>query len=250
MREPDWNCFRAFLVASLRCPNATKIQIISILQVNWQKNNIHLQKIIVELEQISVYMEKSKKSASTTDGGKRKKYRKHINHEVTCAVCGKKFGSSRSTAKYCSNKCRRLAYYAAKGYLGRIVPSRVKVPKIGDLLPNGRGTSEMSLLEAQAKVAMAKLEQMSKKTLVFVRNYATAKNVRSATSGELKKVTDYLELGELKARIKKEFGDKAKNIVVADLSYVIVTDAQRVKNAKEGITIEENKAKTVCPELL
>lgn len=63
---------------------------------------------------------------------KRGNYTKHINHAVTCAVCGKPFGASRSTAKYCGERCRRLAYYAKMGFLGTIKPTRIKVldPKI------------------------------------------------------------------------------------------------------------------------
>lgn len=60
-------------------------------------------------------------------GTKRGSYKKHKNHAVTCAVCGKPFMSSRSTAKYCSVTCRRLAYYAQNDMLGTITPTRIKV---------------------------------------------------------------------------------------------------------------------------
>lgn len=58
---------------------------------------------------------------------KRGTYTKHINHSVICAICGKPFGASRSTAKYCSEKCRRMAYYAKMGYLGTIRPEHIAI---------------------------------------------------------------------------------------------------------------------------
>lgn len=58
---------------------------------------------------------------------KRGNYTKHINHTVICAVCQKPFGASRSTAKYCSEKCRRMAYYAKMGYLGTIRPEHIAI---------------------------------------------------------------------------------------------------------------------------
>ena len=67
-------------------------------------------------------------------GVKRGTYRAHTNHAVTCAVCGKIFGASRSTAKYCGATCRRQAYYAKMGYLTTIEPDHVDVPDIRSLI--------------------------------------------------------------------------------------------------------------------
>lgn len=203
-------------------------------------------------------MEKSKKNANTTENGKRKKYRKHINHEVTCAVCGKKFGSSRSTAKYCSNKCRRLAYYAAKGYLGRIVPSRIKVPKIGDSMPIEREAEDMRAMLERAKTKVAEI-RATRKSLLFVREMRWAKYAARKTNAEMKKVAEYLPLNNLKTRLKDTFGaQKTKSVFIANLTYVVIGSEKEIEEvAKElsnsevsSIVIGESKAKTVCPELL
>ena len=197
-------------------------------------------------------MEKSKKKPLTTESEKKKKYRKHINHEVTRAVCGKKFGSSRSTAKYCSTTCRRKAYYAIKGYLGRIVPTRIKVPKISDSMPIEREADELRVMLERAKTKVAEIRAAQKpKTLLFVHKRDIAKWAKLKTGGESKRVANYIEPSELKKRIRTTFGNQANSILVADLTYVVIADADAVKALSvKGITIEESRAKTVCPELL
>lgn len=67
-------------------------------------------------------------------------YRKHLNHTVTCAACGKIFMSSRSTRKYCSKTCTNRYWYTKRGFYDVITPTPVDAINPMDIFEQMSGT--------------------------------------------------------------------------------------------------------------
>ena len=114
--------------------------------------------------------------------------------EKTCVVCGQDFEAKRVTARYCSDKCRKVAFQTAEDVVSVLLSPEVSVPENGKTL-----SVPVSVPKEIDNIEQPKLSKLTAEELYNgINSYERDLWVDSPKYSELKKRLKTLSIEELR----------------------------------------------------